>query len=276
MNRKITIEKELLTTIFQHKIEAIKHDAITTQIKRFGLYEREILEFTLSLLKKIPNPIILDVGANIGNHSLAFSLIANKVYAFEPTSIIFNMLENNITLNNITNVITINVGLSDICTQKDIHIYTLNNIGASSLEIDSNDSINETVKLITGDSFIEQQAIKKLDFIKMDIEGHELFAIKGLQKTIETFRPIVIMEWGNNIAHFSQHNALEKLFKNYHIYSIGFNYDKQALQPNKLTRIRRLIYKKLNLATVSLRPFPTYKRDNILLIPNEKLSLLIP
>lgn len=268
------IESQYVSTVFKHTMLAIKNDAITNQIIRFGIYEREIIEFILKLLQKIEKPIIFDVGANIGNHSLAFSLFAEQVYSFEPTVPIYQFLRQNIFINNIKNINAVNKGLSDKNIESYININTTGNVGASSIGIQTENYVKDKIHLIKGDSFVDEFKIQKVDLIKIDVEGHELFAIKGLNNTIEKFRPIVIMEWVNNIEEFSNENALENLFQDYQVFSIGFNFNNNLNRNNYLDRVLRVIYKKLCLAKVKLFKFPDYKRNDILLIPKEKLFLL--
>ena len=69
-------------------------------------YERDILD---EIKKNIPsNSVILDIGANIGNHTVFFCKECNakKVYAFEPVSITFEILQKNIAINNLETVVT--------------------------------------------------------------------------------------------------------------------------------------------------------------------------
>jgi FkbM family methyltransferase len=56
---------------------------------------------------------MLDVGANIGNHSLAFSTLAEKVFSFDPGEKAFNFLSRNINFNELNNVTVLNLGLSN-------------------------------------------------------------------------------------------------------------------------------------------------------------------
>ncbi|MFZ9585699.1 MAG: hypothetical protein ACO280_12205, partial [Pseudohongiellaceae bacterium] len=62
-----------LTTSLGHVMTVFKDDYIGDKILKQGLYERENLALLLDLLGKIENPVVLDIGANIGNHALAFS-----------------------------------------------------------------------------------------------------------------------------------------------------------------------------------------------------------
>src|SRR6186713_290100 len=95
---------------------------IQQQLFWYGYYEKELGD----LLKKIINPgdVFLDLGANIGYFSL---LVANnfpsvKVISFEPVVGLFQNLNDNISLNNIKNISTINVAVGEINEQKELFI----------------------------------------------------------------------------------------------------------------------------------------------------------
>lgn len=73
-----------LPTSLGHRITVFSHDFIGKKIARVGLYEKESLAYLNELLARIDAPVVLDTGANIGNHALAFATQAAAVRAFEP------------------------------------------------------------------------------------------------------------------------------------------------------------------------------------------------
>ena len=87
---------ETVTTPLGHRITFFKGDYIGERIRKHGLYEYTTLRFLVSLLARMDKPVVLDIGANIGNHTLAFSRHASAVYAFEPIAEIFRLLTDNI------------------------------------------------------------------------------------------------------------------------------------------------------------------------------------
>jgi hypothetical protein len=95
------------------RITVFQNDHVGDKIATKGLYEKENLELLLHLMQHLQSPVVLDVGANIGNHTLAFATKAAHVYAFEPIPIIFALLKQNVKQNNLSNVTLQQLALSD-------------------------------------------------------------------------------------------------------------------------------------------------------------------
>jgi FkbM family methyltransferase len=145
-----------------------------------------------------PNDIVFDVGAYYGDTALYFNsavLPNGSVYAFEPNPNIANILRDNISTNNGTNVVVVEKGLSDSTInskfqEKEGESKVITNEQKDYKIFDKNNSQNTiTVQLTTIDEFMVSEKIKKIDLIKMDIEGHERAAIVGATNTIKSHKP---------------------------------------------------------------------------------------
>ena len=90
-------------------------DHISHDINLDGIYEKDYLITLIKWLKSIQynifNGIAIDIGANIGNHSVFFSKFFKKVYSFEPNPKTFELLKINAKLNN--NIYVRKTGLSN-------------------------------------------------------------------------------------------------------------------------------------------------------------------
>ena len=136
--------------------------------------------------------IVLDIGANVGFFSL---LIAQRVgrigrvYAFEPVPSIFVRLKENIALNGFENIVPVPIAISSYSGKTNMTVY----YGASSLFRRVSDEFVEvpTERL---DDFVEREGIERVDAIKLDVEGAELHVIRGADKTIRRFKPIMMVE----------------------------------------------------------------------------------
>lgn len=132
---------------------------------------------------------VLDIGGYKGDSAIFFADAVGrkgKVFVFEPTSSNFNVLLDNIKYNNLLNVIIpINKGLSN---KKGFMRVTSVDSGAPWSFI-SDDNGNEEVAVTTIDEFVASEGIKKVDFIKMDVEGLEYQVISGGRKTIQEMKP---------------------------------------------------------------------------------------
>ena len=126
------------------------HDTISRKIFIDGLFEKRELEVLKVFLQKELTSFntCLDIGANIGNHSILLSKFFKKVTSFEPQKEVFEVLKLN--TRKIKNILPINKGLSDIEKQENIKIPK-NKRGMGSLVYDfpENSYYNELINLIT-------------------------------------------------------------------------------------------------------------------------------
>lgn len=139
------------------------------------------------------NPIILDIGSNIGNHLVYFSKISNakRVYGFEPQKDIFDILDRNRLLNKCNAEIK-NIALGDKIQNTEIDFFDKTNLGATSLKYNN----KGTIQTSTLDEEFKNLK-EKIDFIKIDVEGFEYFVLKGGQNLLIKHQPIIWIEMFN-------------------------------------------------------------------------------
>jgi len=188
------IFREFYTKFFPHKwilteVEGVKIFINTVDVgflKSFILekkYEEGTVKVFKSILRK--GMIVVDVGACTGFYSLIASKIIGKdgkVFAFEPHPINYIYLKESIEANRFNNIIPINKAILD---RKGIIklFYSKDNIADHSIVITENREYIE-VEGISLDDFCKENNIVP-DVIKMDIEGAELLALKGMRRTIK-------------------------------------------------------------------------------------------
>tara|TARA_A100001015_G_C15044334_1_gene742384 strand:- start:2657 stop:3397 length:741 start_codon:yes stop_codon:yes gene_type:complete len=177
-----------------------------------NLYEPETLKVFKKILKK--DMTFLDIGANVGLFScIAFNKKAN-VIAFEPNPFIKKILFENFKGKGIK---IFEFALSD--RKERLKLFLSDEPGSHSLNLDSKKYV--FVKSVTLDSLINT----KIDIIKIDIEGAELKALKGMEKLIENFKPFVIIEIDEeHLRRFGENfNSIKSFFAkyNYSYYKIG-------------------------------------------------------
>jgi FkbM family methyltransferase len=228
-------------------------------------------------MAQMPEPVVLDIGANIGNHTLAFSTRAKHVYAFEPIPAIYKLLSANVVQNNLGNVTTCNFALSDSSESATIYMVQSGNFGASSFDRRTDNVEAVTVQKLTGDSFVAANGITKVDLIKIDVEAHELFAIRGLMQTLRTHRPFITMEWNDplTIERLSGSAELQFLLDNYQIHVLGSNFDRGYWLGQRWAFLRRKFTRMFRKRKAILYPFnPTRLYKNLLLVPKGREGLL--
>ncbi|MDQ6600386.1 FkbM family methyltransferase [Bacillus salipaludis] len=164
----------------------IINDYIGSLIKSSnGYFEEELLT---NFIDYIPNQgVIYDIGANIGNHTLFFSkyMKPNRIFSFEPSKELFEVLTNNIRINKIDNVQLYNSAVGEK-EEKGILNFNTTNSGASNIEVKQDGNI-QIIK-------IDNLEIESPDFIKIDVEGFEYNVLKGMNKTLQKNRPVIWIE----------------------------------------------------------------------------------
>ncbi|MDX1919780.1 MAG: FkbM family methyltransferase [Candidatus Caenarcaniphilales bacterium] len=137
--------------------------------------------------------VVVDIGANIGAHTLLLAQLvgpSGRVLAFEPQRIVFQTLCANMALNSVTNTQCFQYALGEETGETKIPLldYTKQaNFGGLDIEQFKQ---GESTPLMTLDSFNLQQC----NFIKIDVEGMEEKVLKGASKTIQQFRPFMLVE----------------------------------------------------------------------------------
>jgi FkbM family methyltransferase len=138
-----------------------------------GLDEQEI-ELFLSLVLSERRDIILDVGANVGTHSLRFCRAFRHVHSLEPNPRIWAQFERNIALNQLSNVTLHRVGLGDRDAQLPFYMIQKPNLGLgtfSNLEQYDMPLIEAgSAPLVRGADYLAAHGIGPVDAIKIDVK----------------------------------------------------------------------------------------------------------
>jgi FkbM family methyltransferase len=228
---------------------------IQQQLFWYGCYEKELGEIIKRALR--PGDVFFDIGANIGYFSLLGAIFqpASTVIAFEPVSSVFRKLEDNISINKITNIMAVNAAVGNKNEEGEIFISSDDNTGMSSLKNPENYSgKREKVKIIAIDDWFRSSGLPKIDLIKLDIEGSELAALRGMREILQNYKPLVIAEINPEIlVRFDQVPA--DIFD----YLNAFNFTGfLILKTGGLTRVDK---------------YQTNETNNVLFAHNEKLGL---
>lgn len=162
----------------------------------YGAHEREDLRLIQEVLEPTPEPVVFDVGANIGHHTLFTAQFSKQLYAFEPFEGVSKKMVTKLKDNHITNVEVCHFGLGADNSVEDYTPPDETNPGTGNF-LGNGAAGHSPLKLEIkkGDDFVKEKRLDRLDFIKMDVEGFEPFALKGLERTLAEFRPVVFFEW---------------------------------------------------------------------------------
>lgn len=151
---------------------------------------------TLSYLKKHFGKfdVVVDIGANIGNHALYWcaEMYSTNVKCFEPNEFNRSLLLKNIAINNLNSLITVYpTALGASAGRGHQTNFSYLNTGMNRIErVDDKIGVDEYVEIRTLDSY----QFDKVDFVKIDVEGSEMEVIKGASQTILRCRPVLLIE----------------------------------------------------------------------------------
>ena len=154
-----------------------------------GDYSRKLIEAAAKA------KVFFDVGANAGWYSIICSKLNPEagIYSFEPINSTYMKLIRNIALNSCINIFPNNFGLSDFDGVKEMY-FDESESGAGSLrDIRGNAHRREIAHFMRLDDFVERYRVVP-DVMKIDVEGSELFVLKGGEKTLRENSPVIFIE----------------------------------------------------------------------------------
>lgn len=181
-----------------------------------------------------PSNTVIDIGANQGEYTLWAARKTGPnghVYAFEPLSGMFAQLLENIHLNEgfPSFVTAIPLGLSNQSGRLKLYSNNLHNEGVNTLypTSTSESTFLEEISLSTLDQEVEKWGIKKIDFIKIDVEGAELYVLQGATHTLKRFQPVLFLEINESACKSAGYSSSEifSLLK-----SLGYNFERIGLR----------------------------------------------
>lgn len=173
-----------VTFQFQDPTDYIAKKIIASKV----FYELDVLEEISQI--GVGDGLFVDAGANIGNHSLFFSIILEReVAAFEPAEEAFSQLQWNVRLNRAENLVTCHrLALGATRGRGDMKIVP-GNLGASSFT----PGVEGSVQLETLDSVLYEKN-QRIALIKIDVEGLEIDVLRGATRILDRDMPLLIIE----------------------------------------------------------------------------------
>lgn len=185
-----------------------------------GMFERRFVKYLQSILPR--DTVMLDIGANIGNHAISLAKVCRLVHCFEPNPKVAARLRRNITYNGLDNQIFVHeygLGLRD-----EIMTFVENsegNLGASKFlrrgEDREQSHLSLKLQVKRADCAVEALKLDRLDFIKVDVEGMEEQVLTSLKPTIALYRPIVAFEHHEQLVEPGTFSRIQEVFTGYRL-----------------------------------------------------------
>jgi FkbM family methyltransferase len=177
---------------------------IDWQMYVHGGYEDANLEAFFGLVPSSRRGTILDIGANVGTHSLAFARCFAQVHAFEPNPAVWGSFEHNMALNSVMNVRLHKIGLGDRDGELPFYSIAKTNFGLGTCSpIERYDQPLQriaTVQVRAGDDYLRRSQIGRVDAMKIDVQGYEAEVLRGLAELIRSDRPYAWVEIGSTLT----------------------------------------------------------------------------
>jgi FkbM family methyltransferase len=208
MERRLQAQGEVVYEYDGRRIGVDLADHVGLEMFKNGWYESLYVDFIRRHLTD-PAGVFLDVGANVGNYSLALAPFFRQTLAFEPNPAVYDRLLANCSRNPSLSIRPLPVGLSARRETLEFHIAGEHNSGESSFEHDPGAPASQRLNLsvVQGDEYLS--AGERVALIKIDVEGHELEVLAGLANTLRRDRPTICLEWHTELM--QSRGGFEKL-----------------------------------------------------------------
>jgi FkbM family methyltransferase len=172
--------------------------------------------------------VFVDVGANVGYHSISAAEKASLVIAIEASPEIARLLAEGALRNKRKNIKVENKACSD--QNKTVHLFlsAATNRGKNSLcSANANSKTSIAVEAETLDHIVSLYAAVRVDVVKIDAEGAELFVLRGMTETITKFHPVITVELNDDLLRGFGTNAQVVTE-----FLVGLGYSRQPIGPN--------------------------------------------
>lgn len=154
---------------------------------------------TLSWFRPAEEEVVVDVGAHIGRYTLLGAKAGARVVSIEPDPSNFQMLESNVRLNKLKGVSLHRAGLSNRSGVRQLVLSEGPNRGTSSLDDTPGSNGDQPpaarripVDCLSLDALVEQERIRRIDWLKIDAEGHEAQVLEGAAQSLRITRNLIL------------------------------------------------------------------------------------
>ena len=188
---------------------------IERRIYLYGGYDRSAIRQFVALVPPDRRRVALDVGTNVGTHGLAFARSFAEVHCFEPNPAVFARLARNAALNAMPHLHLHPVGLGDVSAELDFHSISdeADALGTFSpvQQYDCEVRVIGKGLVERADDYLEGRLGGPVDAVKLDVQGFEPEALRGMQRILERDRPYLWIEVSDlTLATFDSAAALRR------------------------------------------------------------------
>lgn len=178
---------------FKMLLDPVIDNGVEKSLYYFGTYEKGTLDFIKHHLPE--GGVFLDIGANIGLMSIYASIVcgaSGKVFSFEANPETLEILKENISLNKITNIVTVGKAVGSKADKLKIYNNWSVNRGGATLIKPSGSNEGVDVDMIALDETEPFNSLR-ISMVKIDVEGFELDVLLGMKKILSASAPPVLI-----------------------------------------------------------------------------------
>jgi FkbM family methyltransferase len=197
--------------VVRAEIDGAQYELNLGEMIDLALYLQQFEPDVRAAIRRVTKPgmTVLDIGANVGAHTLLFSSLVGptgRVIAIEPTDFAHDKLLRNVSLNPTLRVETVRIALADrTARRQEVDLRSSWQTNGSRVNGPS------TVDVIRLDEWAAEQRLASIDVIKLDVDGYEYPVIAGGRETIARTRPTFIIEATGHHFADSARNPFEVL-----------------------------------------------------------------
>ncbi len=195
--RGFTPSEEFEINFFGLQYKGNVKNQIDADVYFYGGFEKPMLFFLRDFMAMTPG-IFVDVGANVGNHSLFMSLYSQHVHSFEPFPPVLEKMTSLVEINQLENITIHEVALGDEEGVIPFYAPPEESLGGGSfiesVALKHGERPVVDLPVVRGDDYFASQQIDSFSAIKIDVEGYEIPVLKGLKSTLDNVRPLVVTE----------------------------------------------------------------------------------
>lgn len=171
-------------------------DLVQQTILLEGVWDPSLTAFVEKTLR--PSDVFIDVGAHVGY----FTLLASRrvgptgtVLSIEPNPFALKQLERNVERNHLQNVLVAHTACGEAQSVVRLHLHSESNSSMASLySKDSSGSVAVEVPCTTLDQLCQERGVRRVNLVKIDVEGAELFVLRGMKRVMREMRPSIVLE----------------------------------------------------------------------------------
>lgn len=229
LNRHVRGWNRALARLFPHHRQVSRHFAVRRwgvtylantsnyidwNVLCYGDYERE----DLKLFRRFGRGgTCLDIGANVGHHSIFFASLGWTVHAFEPNPQLWSEFESKVAASGLSSITLHKIGLGSEDTTLQFELENATNSGTGRFTVGHLESPAGSLgvgrlPLRNGDRYLAEIGIDRVKVVKIDVQGFEPDALFGLRETLRRDRPLVSIEIAqDNTAKFDSFERFKQL-----------------------------------------------------------------